>query len=42
MIGVMSGIWCFLNGTGNFIGGVIVDKVGRTRQLCKSTRSQPS
>ena len=33
MVGVMSGIWCTLNGTGNFIGGLIVDKVGRVRQL---------
>jgi hypothetical protein len=33
MIGVMSGIWCTLNGTGNFVGALIIDKVGRVRQM---------
>ncbi|OCK80946.1 general substrate transporter [Lepidopterella palustris CBS 459.81] len=33
MIGVMSGVWCTINGMGNFTGGFIVDRVGRKRQL---------
>ncbi|KAK5058471.1 hypothetical protein LTR69_006876 [Exophiala sideris] len=33
MAGILGSVWCVLNGTGNFLGGVIGDYVGRKRQI---------
>ena len=35
MAGILGSVWCVLNGTGNFLGGVIGDYVGRKRQIGK-------
>lgn len=32
---IFSGIWCFCNGTGNLVGGVLGDYIGRKRQICE-------
>lgn len=33
MAGILGSVWCVLNGTGNLIGGVIGDYVGRKKQI---------
>jgi hypothetical protein len=39
MTDVMASIWTFFNGAGNLVGALIVDRVGRRRQL--STKLPP-
>lgn len=36
MIGILGAVWTVLNGTCNFIGGVVVDRTGRVRLLGRS------
>jgi hypothetical protein len=36
MAGVLGSIWCVLNGTGNLLGGLIGDYIGRKKQISES------
>ncbi|KAJ9637394.1 hypothetical protein H2204_004818 [Knufia peltigerae] len=33
MAGILGSVWCVLNGTGNLLGGILGDYVGRKRQI---------
>lgn len=35
MAGILGSVWCVLNGTGNLLGGILGDYVGRKRQIGK-------
>lgn len=35
MISIFTGIWCFFNGAGNLLGGIIGDYMGRKKQICR-------